>query len=138
MFGRLGRRVPRLQWSPNRFRFADTSYNSLGKVLLPLATPLGKPTIFLQLDVVSADIPALLGKDVLHRESLMADKVGNRLKKRSVVHDNGSYFYFDEWHMPLYRSKSGHVYVEMDSSTTVMFTRPQLGKLHRQFFHPSS
>ena len=87
---------------------------------------------------MSADIPALLGMDVLDHESLMADTVGNRLTKRSVVLDNVFYFYFDEWHMPLYRSKSGHVYVEMDCSTTVMFTRSQLGELHKQFFHPSS
>ena len=105
--------------------------------MLPLATPLGKPTIFVQLYLVNADIPALLGMDVLDRESLMADTVGNRLTKRSFVQDNWSYFYFDEWHMPLYRSKSGHVYVEMNCSTIVMFTRSQLGKLHKQFFHPS-
>ena len=105
--------------------------------MLPLATPPGKPPIFVQMDVVNADIPALLGMDILDRESLIADTVANRLTKRSVVHDNGSYFYFDEWYMPLFRSKSGHVYVEIDCSTTVMFTRSQLGKLHKQFFHPS-
>ena len=75
------------------------------------------------MDVVKADTPALLGLDVLDRESLMADTVANRLTKRGVAQENGSYFYFDEWHVPLLRSKNGHVYVEMDCSMSIMFTR---------------
>ena len=43
IFSRFGRRVPKLKWSPNRFRFADTSYDSLGKVSIPLATPTSIP-----------------------------------------------------------------------------------------------
>ena len=138
VFASFGRRIPQLKWSPNRFRFADTSYDSLGKASLPLATPPGKPTIFVEVDVVKADIPALLGLDVLDREFLMADTVANRLTKRGVAQDNGSCFYFDEWHVTLLRSKSGHVYVEMDCSTSMMFTKSQLTKLHKQFFHPSA
>ena len=40
--------------------------------------------------------------------------------------------------MLLFRSRNNHVYAEMDCSTSVMFTRSQLAKLHKQFFHPSA
>lgn len=138
VFRQLGRRVPNLKWSTNRYRFADTSYESLGKASLPLATPLCKLTILVEMDVVNADIPALLGLDVLDREALMADTVANRLTKRCLAQNEGSCFYFDDWHVPLLRSKSGHVYVAMECSASVMFTRSQLSKLHKQFFHPSA
>ena len=137
IFSRFGRRVPQLKWSPNRFRFADTSYNSLGKVSLPLATPPSGPPIVAEMDIVNADIPALLGLHVLDREALMANTVANRLTRRSLVQNNSSFLYLDEWHVPLLRSESGHVYAEMDCPSSVMFTRPQLGRLHKQFFHPS-
>ena len=106
--------------------WADTSYDSLGKALLPLATQPGKPTIFVEMDVVKADIAALIGLDPPDREFLMADTVANRLTKRGVAQENGSYFYFDKWHVSLLRSKSGHVCVEMDSSMSIMFTKSQL------------
>ena len=136
IFSRFGRRVPQMKWSPNRFRIADTSYNSLGKVSLPRATPPSGPPIVVEMDVVNADIPALLGLDVRDREALMADTVANRLTRRSFVQNNGSFLYLDEWHVPLLRSESGHVYVEMDFPSSGMLTRSQLGKLHKQFFHP--
>ena len=138
IFSRFGRRVPQLELSPNRFRFADTSYNSLGKVSLPLANPPSGPPIFVEMDVVNANIPAPPGLDVRDREALMADTVANRLTRRSLVQNNGSFLYFDEWHVPLLRSESGHVYVEMDYPPSLMFTRSQLGKLHKQFFYPSA
>ena len=136
IFSRFGRRIPQLKWSQNRFRFADTSYNSIGKVSLPLATPPSGPPIVVEMDVVNADIPALLGLNVLDREALMADTVANRLTRRSLVQNNGSFLYLDKWHVPLLRSESGHVYVEMDCPSSVMFRRSQLGKLHKQFFTP--
>lgn len=37
-----------------------------------------------------------------------------------------------------FRSNSGHVYIEMDFSTSVIFTRAQLDKLQKQFFYPSA
>ena len=126
ILSRFGRRIPELKWSPNRFRFAGTSYNSLGKISHPLATPPSGPPIVVEMDVVNADIHALIGLDVLDREALMADTVANRLTRRSLVQNNASFLYLDEWHVPLLCSESGHVYVEMDCPSSIMFTRHNL------------
>ena len=138
VFASFGLRIPQLKWSPNCFRFVELRTIPLGRLYCRLQYPPGKPTIFVEMDVVKADIPALLGLDLLDRESLIADTVANRLKKRGVAQDGGSFFHFDEWQVPLLRSKSGYVYVEMDCSTSMMFTRSRLTKFHKQFFHPSA
>lgn len=117
---------------------ANTSYESLGKILLPLATRPGNPLIFVELDVFIADTTALSCLNVLDRESLLDHTVHNRLTKRRVAWENGSCFYFDEYHMALIRSSSGHVDVEMECSTSLMNKISQMSKLHKQFFHPSS
>lgn len=76
IFGKFGRRLQGLLGSDRRFRFADAVFESLGRIDLPLATPNGIPTVFLSLDVVSADVPALLGF-VLDHFSLTPDTVQN-------------------------------------------------------------
>ena len=73
-----------LKKSFNRFLFPDVTLESLGQVSLLLATPPGKASIFVVMDVVPADIPPLLGMDVLDRESSIADTVAYRLTRSSV------------------------------------------------------
>ena len=129
----------KLNSSHNRFRFADTTFKSLGTVTIPLAAPAGIKPIPVVLDIVDADIPALLGLDVLDKESLVADTVTNLLTKRTLLRlQNGQHRYRDEWSIPLLRSRSRHVYAEMDFTPSTFFTRAQLTKIHRQFFHPSA
>lgn len=132
-FATFGRGAPQLKCSPTRFRFADTWCNLLGKNILLIAIP-RKSTVFVEMDVVKADIPALLGLDMLDCESLLADTVANRSKKRSISHANGFNSPLDEWHATPHRSKCGHIYVDMDCSPSVMFKN----NLHQQFFHPSA
>ena len=60
-----GIRNLKLRKSGNRFRFSNSTFQSLGQVDLPLATPCGLRPIYVTLDVVSADVPALLGLDTL-------------------------------------------------------------------------
>lgn len=62
----------------NPFRFADRTFNLLGKVVTLLATPHGISFIDFNLHVVLAGIPSLLGMDVFDRVSLTADTVQNR------------------------------------------------------------
>eukprot|EP00171_Calliarthron_tuberculosum_P005792 IDg5792t1 len=77
--------------------------------------------------------------DVLDREQLVADTVFNRLARRSVHTCEGNrQVYVDEWYIPLIRSSSRHVYVPLHRESQTLFTRSQLFKLHRQFFHPSA
>ena len=67
IFARQGLRLGKLENSSSRFRFADTTFQSHGQVTIPLATSPGVPPIQVPLDVVSADIPALLGLDILDK-----------------------------------------------------------------------
>lgn len=137
MCAAFGNKLKSFGTSSNRFRSADKTFESMGQVKLPLATPYGKVTIPVTLDVVPADIPALLDMDVLDGEFLIADIVANRLTKRVKYRDKtGSLAYYDEWQVPLFRSKGNHVYAETYCPTNVLFTRSQLHKLQRQFFHP--
>lgn len=125
--------------SNNRFRFADAVYESLGRTSLPLRTPPGIPAIMVEMDVVNADIPALLGMDLLDKESLTPCTVSNRLAKRvPIIDKEGNKAYVDKWCVPLRRSKSGHLYAQMHLVSGTFFTKSQLSKLHRQFFHPSA
>ena len=50
---------------------------------------------------MNADIPELLGLDVLDHEALMADTVTRSLTRRSIEKTTASFLYFDEWHLPL-------------------------------------
>lgn len=86
---------------------------------------------------MNADIPALLGMDVMDRESLTPCTVTNRLVKR-VVDPQKPNGYLDQWHVPLARAKSRHLFAQMDCDTPVFITRVQLSRLHRQFSHPSA
>lgn len=63
-------RLKRLERSRERFRFADAVYDSLGKVKIPLLTKPRMPKVLFSMDVVDADIPALLVTDIFDRKSL--------------------------------------------------------------------
>ena len=65
IFSALGMHRRKLQGSHHRFRFADITFESRGRVSLTLRTPPGIPAVIVELDVVEADIPALLGMDIL-------------------------------------------------------------------------
>ena len=89
--------------SAHRFRFEDESFQSLGRISLPLATPPGVKPILDDFDIVQANIPPLLGMDVLDREKLVADTVFNRLARRSAKElEDGRLTYVDEWFIPLF------------------------------------
>ena len=135
----LGNHHRQIRPSSNRFRFGDETFESLGKISLPLATPRGAPRILVDFDIVQADVPALLGMDVLDREELVADTVFHRLAHRAAYDiEDGRKMYVDFWFIPLKRSISRHVYAPVDPGIRTNFTRAQLHKLHRQFYHPSA
>lgn len=128
----VGNKVRSLKETFNRFWLADTLLDSVGQEASPLATPCGNESITVTLDVVPADIPALLGMDILDRECLIAETVPSRLKKRKKYHDQArSPGYFDEWHVSFFRSRGNRVYAEMDCPTILRFTRSKLHKLHK-------
>eukprot|EP00171_Calliarthron_tuberculosum_P023424 IDg23424t1 len=108
------RKLP-IQKSNRRFRFADTTFGSFGTAELPFQTPPGSPLVFVTLDIVPADIPALIGLDVFDSETLIVDTVTNRLWKRVVTSRGGEKLeYVDIWHITLVRHED-HVYIAMVS-----------------------
>lgn len=136
-----GRRLIRLRKSLKRFRFADASFNSLGQVEIPLATPGHLKPIYVNLDVVSADVPALLGLDILDTESLFPDTAMNQLTKKiildNITDQDGKFhakFPVEEWSIPLMRHY-GHIYVAFSFPSCVYFSITNLQKIHRQFAH---
>ena len=91
-----------------------------------------------ELDVVQTDIPALLGTNILDRESLIANTVANRLRKPvGVEHKYGTTRYVDEWSVPVYRAHGNDVLARINFPSKVNFSRAQLLNLHKLFFHPS-
>ncbi len=54
-----------------------------------MANPYGIPTIFVSIYIVAADVPPLLGLDVLHAESRFADDVTNRVIRGVVSFEEG-------------------------------------------------
>lgn len=105
------------------FLFGDGMYMSLGTMEIRIPTPDGAYLSF-QADVVDADIPLLLGIDVLDAEGMVADNVENVLEHRK-----------HNWRLPITR-RGKHMYVIWNISQ-VMYTRSQLKKMHMHFFHPS-
>lgn len=68
--------------------FGDGLHMSLGKLEMRLPTPDGA-FLAMSVDVVSADVPLLLGIDVLDREQLVADNVESG--KPTIRLENGYY-----------------------------------------------
>lgn len=67
--------------SQHDFKFPNATYSSLGSVVLPLYTPPGVLTIYAKLEIVPADVPTLLGLDVLDSHLLNVEKVLIYLQK---------------------------------------------------------
>lgn len=60
-------------------------FPSSGKIRLAIATPPGVKPIDVDLDIVKADVPALLGMDVHEREELGAGTIDNRRAHRTQL-----------------------------------------------------
>ena len=113
-----------LQKSPFTFTFGDGVYPSLGTMKIRIPTP-DLSFLDLDVDVVKPDVPFLLGLDILDKHHLVADNVENKLRSRTLG-----------WSIPISRRR-GHLYIDWRLKEA-LFTRSELNKLHRHFWHPSS
>lgn len=110
--------------SKRRFRFDNGSQKSLGTIELRLPTPIGS-FIRRPVDVVSADIPLLLGLDLMRDHGFIIDLPAMEIHQRT-----------EGWSIEL-AFKVGHLFVEWDWAT-VLYTRAELEKMNLHFFHPSA
>lgn len=125
--------------SRHHFRFADATCDSLGAVIFLLHTHIGAPNIPVDMDIVSAEIPPLLGLDILDRQSLTPCTVSNRLVKRNRHYKlDGIHTSVDEWFVQMKRSAKNLFSAPIHFLTYTYFSKMQLSRLHRQFFHPSA
>ena len=91
--------------------------------------------------MVEADIPALLGMDLLDREQISAETTVNHLARRTRIEGTaGRNIYIDQWVTPMTRSTSAHSYVPMEFRRTncTHMSVAELEKVHRQFYHPTA
>lgn len=121
-------------------RLANVPVNR--KDSLDLTIPFGLHPVTIIMLVVSADIPAPLGLDTPDTNNLMIDNIFNRLPCRSKHFNtnSGKTYYVEHWYVPLITRDSGHLFAQLypTSSFIICFTRPEILRLHRKFFHPSA
>lgn len=121
-------KLARTDFSPKpsryAFRFGDGFYKSLGTISVLVPTPNGK-CLEMCIDVVEANVPMLVGLDILDKENLLADNTSNMLVHRRKG-----------WKMPLVR-KNGHLYFQWNYAD-IHYTERELEKLHLHFYHPST
>ncbi len=110
-----------LQTSSFRFKFGDVIHDSNGVMKIILPTPSGHDIEF-ETDVVEADVPLLLGYDVLCKHGLNIN-----IRESKIEHK--------DWAFPIVH-RSGHLWVQWMAE--VHYTKAELLKLHRHFRHPSS
>jgi hypothetical protein len=97
----------KLKQNNNVYRFGVGKQKSLGSLRITLPTP--DSPIILEIDVVQADVPLLIGLDVLDQNGLTADTLNNSLK----CPGRG-------WEIPLVR-KLGHIYWEWELNNNMFF-----------------
>lgn len=103
------------------YRFGGSRHASIGT--LTMRIPLADDFFMeLSVDVVDVNVPLLFGLDTLDKFHMYANTVLNRLVCEAYSVS-----------VPLVR-KLGHVYFVWERN--VLYTMPELRKLHRHFFHP--
>ena len=103
------------------FKFGDITHKSLGTMQISIPTPNGNNMTF-RCDIVPADIPLLLGLDVMRREGLIIN-----VRDLELEHN--------DWSMPM-KVRNNHLIISWLSN--VYYSKAQLKKLHRHFRHPGA
>jgi hypothetical protein len=75
-------------------------------------------------DVVQADIPLLMGLDLMDEVGVLSDNTTNQLMNPTGL-----------WSIPVVR-KFGHAYIEWPAE--VMYTETEVRRLHSSFYHTSA
>lgn len=107
------------------YKFGVHYQKSLGAMTVRIPTP-NHSFIAIVADVINADIPFLIGLDTLDAFGLFVNTVTNQLECPSL-----------QWKIPLVR-KFGHVYFNWPKNQTILFTKTELIKLHKAFYHPAN
>lgn len=104
-------------------RFGSTRQPSLGIIIVRMPVP-GHSIIEVKVEIVSPNIPMLIGLDTLDKFGIYVNNIQNLL-----VHDK------IKWGIPLIR-KGGHMYYNW--ANEILFTMEELRRMHRGFYHPDN
>ena len=118
--------------SPRRFRFGVTAHESMGSTIIHIPTPSGVMSI--QADVISADVPFLIGMDAMDANRVQVLSIDNKLEH--IPLDPNAL----GWQLPLAR-KHGHIclpFLPIRDECVSYYTRTHLERLHRSMYHPSA
>jgi hypothetical protein len=117
-------RTPGSAKSRSSFKFGSHVHRSVGTVSISIPTP--KNLLIHNVDVIDLGIPLLLGLDFLDEHSFNPLSVQNNL-----------WCVDGKWSLPITR-KHGHLYLCWAPTMTTHYSRAQLYRLHKHFFHPSA
>lgn len=110
-----------LQKSSNRYRFGKDKQVCLVSFIIRIQIPQNM-VISEIVDVVQANVPFLIGLDFLDKYKLYVNIVKTVLHYTSVNIE-----------IPL-RRKHGQIYLTCNQERKVLYTRPELRKLHKTLF----
>jgi hypothetical protein len=108
------------------FKLGSSLAQSIGMIRISIIIPGPSNFIELCVDVVNVDIPLLLGLDFLDKHHLNPLCVQNQL-----------WCVTEQWSIPIVR-KNGHLHLRWNPTSFINFSRSQLDRLHKHFFHPSA
>jgi hypothetical protein len=113
-----------LQPSSASFRFADQVCKSMDSMIVLIPTP--EAPLKIRIDVVAADVPMLIGLDILTRHGLNVLVATDELKSAEA-----------DWVLPLLR-QSGHLALTWLAPYKLWYTSSQLLRMHKHLAHPST
>jgi hypothetical protein len=107
------------------FKFGQDVQKPQGIIGVRVPTP-DNSFMLINVDVVKAEVPFLIGLDTLDAVAMIVDTVENEFRAPKAG-----------WSVPIIR-KFGHVYLEWRPTDKIMFTRHDLQKVQHNTLHPTN
>ena len=108
-----------------KYKFCNDRQKSLGAMNIRIPIP-GYKVINLKVDVVSANVPFIIGLDFLDKYRMFVNTVTHTRCAR-ILDLQGTVV-----------RKRGHIYLERSQKHKILFTKSELVKINRNFSHPST
>ncbi len=111
--------------SNHRYKFGEDKQDSIGSIYIRIPL-ISNKMIQIKVDVVRANVPFLIGLDLLDEFKLYVNTVTNQLIAPNL-----------NLATPLVR-KLGHIYLEWNKEDKILYTKQELVRIHRHFSHPAT
>lgn len=114
----------KIRKSDRVFKFWTSTFPSL-EIFTKMLKVNGERYLKMEIEAVSGDFPLLIGLEIMNLHGLVLDYGSHILSNRSI-----------QWSLTITYAR-GHLLDETNRDE-VMFTKPEVEKLHLRFYHPSS